>query len=93
MILITVLHHENTKINYEKLTLLINEFLNEKNLDLKKVSEIYVNRGPGSFAGLRTSFSIVKSISFGSIKLIIIVLVLTILLKKLILDMKIYQTL
>ncbi len=53
--------HENTKINCEKLTLLINKFLNEKNLDLKKVSEIYVNRGPGSFAGLRTSFSIVKA--------------------------------
>ncbi len=53
--------HENTKINYEKLTLLINEFLSKKNLDLKEVSEIYVNRGPGSFAGIRTSLSIVKA--------------------------------
>ena len=53
--------HENTKINYEKLTLLINEFLNKKNLDLKKISQIYVNRGPGSFAGIRNSLSIVKA--------------------------------
>ena len=53
--------YENTKLNFEKLTLLINEFLNDKNLNLKKVSEIYVNRGPGSFAGIRNSLSIVKA--------------------------------
>ena len=53
--------HENTKNNYEKLTLLINEFLNHKKINLKKISEIYVNRGPGSFAGIRNSLSIVKA--------------------------------
>ena len=53
--------HENTKINFEKLTILINEFLYKKNLDLNKISEIYVNRGPGSFAGIRNSLSIVKA--------------------------------
>ena len=53
--------HENTKINYEKLTILINEFLNMKNLNLNKISEIYVNGGPGSFAGIRNSLSIVKA--------------------------------
>ncbi len=53
--------HENTKINYEKLTILINEFLKIKNLNLSKVSKIYVNRGPGSFAGIRNSLSIVKA--------------------------------
>ena len=54
--------HENSKINYERLILLIIEFLNSKNLDLKKISKIYVNRGPGSFAGIRNSLSIVKAI-------------------------------
>ena len=53
--------YENNKINYEKLTLLINEFLNKKKLDLKKISQIYVNRGPGSFAGIRNSLAIVKA--------------------------------
>ena len=53
--------HENTKFNYEKLTILINEFLNSRNLNLKKVSQIYVNRGPGSFAGIRNSLSVVKA--------------------------------
>ena len=54
--------HENTKINYEKLTILINDFLNSENLELKKISKIYVNRGPGSFAGIRNSLSVVKAI-------------------------------
>ena len=54
--------HENTKINYEKLTILINEFLNKKNLNLNNISEIYVNSGPGSFAGIRNSLSIVKAL-------------------------------
>ncbi len=53
--------HENTKINYEKLTLLISDFLNKKKLNLKKISKIYVNRGPGSFAGIRNSLSVVKA--------------------------------
>ena len=54
--------HENTKTNYEKLTLLIKEFLDKKKMKLKNISQIYVNRGPGSFAGIRNSFSIVKAI-------------------------------
>jgi len=54
--------HENSKINYEKLSILINDFLNKKNLDLDKVSQIYVNRGPGSFAGIRNSISVVKAL-------------------------------
>ena len=54
--------HENSKINYEKITLLINKFLSSKDLNLNKISEIYVNRGPGSFAGIRNSLSTVKAI-------------------------------
>ena len=54
--------YENTKTNYEKLTLLIKEFLDKKKLNLKNISQIYINRGPGSFAGIRNSFSIVKAI-------------------------------
>ena len=53
--------YENSKNNYEKLVYLINEFLHSKSLNLKKISEIYVNRGPGSFAGIRNSLSIVKA--------------------------------
>ena len=53
--------HDNTKINYEKLTIIINDFLNNKSLKIHDISKIYINRGPGSFAGIRNSLSIVKA--------------------------------
>ena len=58
--------YENSKNNYEKLVMLINEFLLSKNLNFKKISQIYVNRGPGSFAGIRNSLSIVKAINLSN---------------------------
>ncbi len=54
--------HENSKTNYEKLTKLINDFLKINNLQIKDISSLYVNRGPGSFAGIRNSLSTVKAI-------------------------------
>ena len=52
---------ENTKNNYEKLTLIVKNFLNSNNFKLKDINKIYVNRGPGSFAGIRNSLSLVKA--------------------------------
>ena len=54
--------YENTKINFEKMMVLINEFLISKNTKLDDISKIYVNRGPGSFAGIRNSLSTIKAI-------------------------------
>ena len=54
--------HENSKNNYEKLIMLIRDFLKSKNLTFNKISKIYVNRGPGSFAGIRNALSVVKAI-------------------------------
>ena len=54
--------HENNKTNYEKLMILINKFLNSKNLKINDISALYVNRGPGSFAGIRNSLSTAKAI-------------------------------
>ena len=56
--------HKNSKINFDKLTVLINQFLSKYNIYLDQIKLIYVNRGPGSFAGTRTSLSIVKGIHF-----------------------------
>ena len=53
--------HENTKINYEKLTVIINDFLQSKNLKIADISTIYINNGTGSFAGIRNSMSVVKA--------------------------------
>ena len=54
--------HDNSKINFEKLMFLINEFLKDNKKSLKDIETIYVNRGPGSFAGIRNSLSIVKAL-------------------------------
>ena len=54
--------HENSKINFEKLILLINEFLQNNKSSLDYVDAIYVNRGPGSFAGIRNSLSTIKAL-------------------------------
>ena len=53
---------ENTKINYEKLTLILKDFLKSNSLKLQDIQKIYVNRGPGSFAGIRNSLSTIKAI-------------------------------
>ena len=54
--------HENSKNNYEKLIILLTDFLKNKNLDISDVGLIYINRGPGSSAGIRNSLSTIKAI-------------------------------
>ena len=53
--------HENTKINYEKLTIIINAFLSSKSIKIADINAIYINQGSGSFAGIRNSVSVVKA--------------------------------
>jgi len=38
--------HENSKINFEKLMILINDFLKVNSSTLDQIDIIYVNRGP-----------------------------------------------
>ncbi len=52
----------NSKKNYDKLAILINKFLLKNKSNLDKINRIYVNRGPGSYAGIRNSLSTVKAI-------------------------------
>ena len=54
--------YENSKINFEKLMILISDFLKNNKTSLDDISTIYVNRGPGSFAGIRNSLSIIKAL-------------------------------
>ena len=54
--------YENSKINFEKLMILINDFLKDNKSTLEDLDVIYVNRGPGSFAGIRNSLSTVKAL-------------------------------
>ena len=56
------IRHKNSKTNYEKLVIYMNEFLKSKNLKIKDISTIYINRGPGSFAGIRNALAVVKAL-------------------------------
>ena len=53
--------HENSKSNFEKIVILIDDLLKKK-IMIDKIDGIYVNRGPGSYAGIRNSLSIVKGL-------------------------------
>ena len=39
------------------------DLLNSHNLKIQNINKIYVNQGPGSFAGIRNSLSLVKAVS------------------------------
>jgi tRNA threonylcarbamoyladenosine biosynthesis protein TsaB len=54
--------HENSKINFEKLIILINDFVKIHKSSLNEIKSIYVNRGPGSFAGIRNSLATIKAL-------------------------------
>ena len=54
--------HENSKINFEKLMILIIDFLKINSSTLDQIDAIYVNRGPGSFAGIRNSLATIKAL-------------------------------
>ena len=54
---------ESSKNNYEKFSILLFDFLNQNNINLGKISHLFVNQGPGSFSGIRTSIAVAKGLS------------------------------
>tara|TARA_Y100000590_G_scaffold133326_1_gene152445 strand:+ start:166 stop:537 length:372 start_codon:yes stop_codon:yes gene_type:complete len=54
----------NNRENFDKLTILITKFLETHNLNIKNISNIFVNQGPGKFSAIRSSLAIVKALSF-----------------------------
>tara|TARA_B100001123_G_C14768159_1_gene811560 strand:+ start:66 stop:437 length:372 start_codon:yes stop_codon:yes gene_type:complete len=56
----------NNKENFDKLTMLIVKFLENCHLNIKNISNIFVNQGPGRFSGIRASLATAKGISFAN---------------------------
>ena len=54
--------HENSRENFDTLVELIFNFINENNIELSKIDNIFVNQGPGKFSSIRASISVVKGI-------------------------------
>ena len=52
----------SSKNNFEKFSILLFSFLKENNINLKKLTHIFVNQGPGNFSGIRTSISVAKGL-------------------------------
>ena len=55
--------YESSKNNYEKFSILLFDFLNQNHINLGKLSHLFVNQGPGSFSGIRTSIAVAKGLS------------------------------
>ena len=56
--------HINSRENFDKIMILILNFLKEHDSNLDKISEIFVNQGPGKFSSIRNSIAIAKGIAF-----------------------------
>ena len=56
----------NNRENFDKLTILIEKFLENHQLDIKNIDNIFVNQGPGKFSGVRASLAIAKALSFAN---------------------------
>ena len=54
----------NNKENFDKLTILIVKFLENHELNIKNIDNIFVNQGPGKFSGVRASLATAKALSF-----------------------------
>ena len=53
----------NNRENFDKLAILIIQFLENNNLNISDISNIFVNQGPGKTSSIRTSIAIAKAIA------------------------------
>jgi len=56
----------NNRENFDKLTILTVKFLENHELNIKNIDNIFVNQGPGKFSGIRASLAIAKALSFAN---------------------------
>ena len=54
---------ESSKNNYDKFSILLFDFLKQNNINLGKLTHLFVNQGPGSFSGIRISIAVAKGLS------------------------------
>ncbi len=56
--------HINSRENFDKIMILILNFLKKNNSNLDDIAQIFVNQGPGKVTSIRNSIAIAKGISF-----------------------------
>lgn len=61
-----LIEQEGQNIHAEKLTVFIDQILNEEGLKLSDLSAVSISKGPGSYTGLRIGVSTAKGLCFGT---------------------------
>ena len=56
--------HTNSRENFDKIMILIMNFLKKHNSNLDEITQIFVNQGPGKVSSIRNSIAIAKGIAF-----------------------------
>ena len=55
--------YSNNRENFDKLVVLLFNFLAINNIKINEVNNIFVNQGPGKFSGIRASIAVAKALS------------------------------
>ena len=56
----------NNRENFDKLAILIIKFLEDYDLNIKNISNIFINKGPGKFSGIRSSLATAKALGLAN---------------------------
>ena len=56
----------NNRKNFDKIVILLFEFLNSKSIKINEITNIFVNQGVGKFSGIRASLAIAKGLRFAN---------------------------
>ena len=58
--------YSNTKENFDKMAIIIFDFLKKNKFKLEKIKNLYVNIGPGKFSSIRSSIVSCKALSMSN---------------------------
>ena len=58
--------YSNSSENFDKISLIVFDFLKRNKLKLRDLSQIFVNQGPGKFSTIRSSIVVCKALSFSN---------------------------
>ena len=58
--------YSNTKENFDKMSIIIFDFLKKNNLKLDNIKNLFVNVGPGKFSSIRSSIVLCKALSMSN---------------------------
>ena len=58
--------YSNSSENFDKISLIVFDFLKKNKFNLRDLGQIFVNQGPGKFSTIRSSIVVCKAICFSN---------------------------